>query len=254
MRLPANISYLIKSKQNEKLPDVFNEFILDSLFQMSSFVEVFEYRLNMLADNTLINITDFGTGKNRRRKVKNIAKTSSTELAYGGIMQKLVDTYGLKSALEFGTSVGIGTMFLAKSSSKMNVTTIEACKETYNFTKNEFEKRKIKNVNFINDNFDYILDNNLLKDRKFELFYLDGNHTYSATLKYFDYFLKTLSDRKSIIIIDDINWSREMFKAWREISAKMTDSLRLNLYRMGIIFTGYNLPKEEISAEIFKEK
>jgi len=253
LKLPGNISYLIRSKENEKLPDVFNEFILDSVFQMSSFIDCCEYRVNMLADNTELNVTDFGTGKSGLRKVKQIARKSSTEPRYGGVIQKIIDSFGIKSALELGTSVGIGTMFLAKANPKAKVTTVEGCPKTYEFVKNEFLKRKIGNVEFVNDNFDHLFDNDALKGQKFDLFYLDGNHTYEATLKYFDNIVKKHCRQKSIIVVDDINWSRDMFRAWKEISSRMSESLRLNLFRMGIVFSGYDMPKMEIMAEIYKE-
>ncbi|MBO7134444.1 MAG: class I SAM-dependent methyltransferase [Bacteroidales bacterium] len=253
MKLPGNISYLIRSKENEKLPDVFNEFILDSMFQMSSFVDCCEYRLNMLSDDTKLNVKDFGTGKSGVRKVKDIARRSSTQVRYGGVMQKIIDAFKVKNVLELGTSVGIGTMFLARANAKTNVTTVEGCPETYKFAMSEFAKRKIVNVTFVNDDFDHLFSSKALNGQQFDLFFLDGNHTAEATIRYFDQIMKSHCCKKSIIIIDDINWSRDMFRAWNEISERMTDSLCLNLFRMGIIFCNYGFPKGEIIAEIYKE-
>lgn len=252
MKLPGNISYLLRSKENEKLPDIFNEFILDSMFQMSSYIDCCEYRLNMLADDTMLNVKDFGTGNSGQRKVKDIARRSSTDVRYGGVMQKIIDAFKVESILELGTSVGIGTMFLARTNAKAEVTTVEGCPETSKFAKSEFAKRKIANVNFINDDFDHLFASNALKDKNFDLAFIDGNHTSEATIRYFDNIIKRYSNKKSIIIVDDINWSRDMYDAWKEISSRMPDSLRINLFRMGIIFTGYDFPKKELRAEIFK--
>ena len=252
MKLPGNISYLIRSKENEKLPEVFNEFILNSMFQMSSYIDCCEYRLNMLADNTMLNVKDFGTGNSGQRKVKDIARRSSTDVRYGGVMQKIIDAFKVESILELGTSVGIGTMFLARTNAKAEVTTVEGCPETCKFAKSEFAKRKITNVNFINDDFDHLFASNALKDQHFDLAFIDGNHTSEATIRYFDNIIKRYSNKKSIIIVDDINWSRDMYDAWKEISSRMPDSLRINLFRMGIIFSGYDFPKAEVRAEIFK--
>lgn len=208
--------------------------------------------MNMLADNTMLNVRDFGTGKSGQRKVKDIARRSSTDVRYGGVMQKIIDAFKVESILELGTSVGIGTMFLARTNAKTEVTTVEGCPETYEFAKSEFTKRKIANVNFINDDFDHLFASNALKDKNFDLAFIDGNHTSEATIRYFDNIIKRYSNKKSIIIVDDINWSRDMYDAWKEISSRMPDSLRINLFRMGIIFTGYDFPKEELIAEIFK--
>lgn len=252
MKLPGNISYLLRSKENEKLPDIFNEFILDSMFQMSSYIDCCEYRLNMLADNTMLNVKDFGTGNSGQRKVKDIARRSSTDVRYGGVMQKIIDSFKVESILELGTSVGIGTMFLARTNAKAEVTTVEGCPETSKFAKSEFAKRKIANVNFINDDFDHLFASNALKDKNFDLAFIDGNHTSEATIRYFDNIIKRYGNKKSIIIVDDINWSRDMYDAWKEISSRMSGSLRINLFRMGIIFSGYDFPKAELIAEIFK--
>ena len=252
MKLPGNISYLLRSKENEKLPDIFNEFILDSMFQMSSYIDCCEYRLNMLADNTMLNVKDFGTGNSGQRKVKDIARRSSTDVRYGSVMQKIIDAFKVEHILELGTSVGIGTMFLARTNAKAEVTTVEGCPETCKFAKSEFAKRKIANVNFVNDDFDHLFASNVLKDKHFDLAFIDGNHTSEATIRYFDNIINKYSNKKSIIIVDDINWSRDMYDAWKKISSRMPDSLRINLFRMGIIFTGYDFPKEELIAEIFK--
>ena len=222
------------------------------MFQMSSFVDCCEYRLNMLADDTMLNVRDFGTGNSGQRKVKDIAHRSSTDVRYGGVMQKIIDAFKVESILELGTSVGIGTMFLARTNAKAEVTTVEGCPETCKFAKSEFAKRKITNVNFINDDFDHLFASNALKDQHFDLAFIDGNHTSEATIRYFDNIIKRYNNKKSIIIVDDINWSRDMYDAWKEISSRMPDSLRINLFRMGIIFSGYDFPREEVRAEIFK--
>lgn len=207
----------------------------------------------MLADGTELNVTDFGTGKSGMRKVKQIARKSSTEPRYGGVIQKIIDAFKVERILELGTSVGVGTMFLARTNAKAEVTTVEGCPETCKFAKSEFAKRKIANVNFINDDFDHLFASNALKDQHFDLAFIDGNHTSEATIRYFDNIVKKYSNKKSIIIIDDINWSSDMYDAWKEISSRMPDSLRINLFRMGIIFCGYGMPKCEVRAEIFKE-
>ena len=207
----------------------------------------------MLADGTELNVTDFGTGKSGMRKVKQIARKSSTEPRYGGVIQKIIDAFKVERILELGTSVGIGTMFLARTNAKAEVTTVEGCPETCKFAKSEFAKRKIANVNFINDDFDHLFDSQALNGQKFDLFIMDGNHTCEATLRYFNHIVNNHCGQKSIIVIDDINWSRDMYHAWKEISSSMPDSLRINLFRMGIIFCGYGFPKGEVRAEIFKE-
>ena len=45
-----------------------------------------------------------------------------------------------------------------------------------------------------------------------------------------------ISDNNTVIIIDDINYSREMEEAWNEIKKYEKVSLTIDIFRMGIVF------------------
>lgn len=243
-------------KHNELLPNDFNEFILNPYFQLSSFVDVCDYKEKLLGSSDEVSVRDFGAGSKRmkksKRKIADIAKNSSTMMRFGGVFQKIVENFDVKSVLELGTSLGVGTMCFAKTSSKTKVTTIDACRETQNYAKQQFEQMKIRNVEFINSRFDDVFDSDALR-QKYDLIFLDGNHTYEATIKYFKYSTQKLCNEKYIIIVDDINWSHDMYRAWEEFVAEKNDSLRINLFRCGIIFSGYSLPNISVRAKILDD-
>ena len=44
-----------------------------------------------------------------------------------------------ENCLEFGTSLGNGTIHLALGNKDSKITTVEACQNTYNYTTNEFK-------------------------------------------------------------------------------------------------------------------
>jgi predicted O-methyltransferase YrrM len=46
--------------------------------------------------------------------------------------------------------------------------------------------------------------------------YIDGNHRYEPTMKYFD-LLMQYSHEGTILVSDDIHWSLEMTQAWKAI-------------------------------------
>jgi hypothetical protein len=48
--------------------------------------------------------------------------------------------------------------------------------------------------------------------------------------------LAELSDSKTVILIDDINYSKEMAEAWEEIKLHSKVSISVDLFRMGILF------------------
>lgn len=247
MKFPANIFYFLKPKANKKLPKVFNNYILNRNVQLYSFGEVQDYQNSLLQNEEVIQMKDFGTGSKKfndnSRVIKDIASISATKPSFGGMFQKLVEHHNVKSILELGTSVGVGAMYFAKTNESTSVTTIEACPETYSFTKKQFAKLDVKNVEFVNSTFDEVFEKNLLQKKRYELIYIDGNHNSKSVIKYFDYIVENLTDKKFIIIVDDINWSIDMHNAWKRICRTQKNSLRIDLYRMGIVFAGYDYPK-----------
>ena len=67
-----------------------------------------------------------------------------------------------------------------------------------------------------------------------DLAFIDANHTYKATMDYYQ-MIYTKCHAKSVLIFDDIYWSKEMTKAWLEIAKKPEVSVSLDTGKMGII-------------------
>ncbi len=67
------------------------------------------------------------------------------------------------------------------------------------------------------------------------LVFIDGNHRKKPVLEYFDR-MAEVSDHKTVIIIDDIYYSREMEEAWNEIKHMKEVTVTIDIFRMGIVF------------------
>lgn len=97
------------------------------------------------------------------------------------------------------------------------------------------EKLSITNIKLTEGNFDYSLPNALKSIGTLDLAFVDGNHRKKPTLQYF----KLLSDRintSSILIFDDIHWSREMEEAWESIKVHTSVKMTIDLFFMGLVF------------------
>lgn len=245
LHLPANISYFFRAKKNYLLPNIFNDYILDMSVTYYGCEDVENYRNQLLKCETIINIADFGAGSHKlgktERKIKNIAYVSGTRPEFGVFYQKLISSFGVKDILEMGTSLGIGTYYLSQASSEINLTGIEACPETAAFHRKKLIEYNIRNVKIINDTFDLVFDNNLLAGQKFDLVFIDGNHRGKYLLKYYQILTQQYCKKPFIIIADDINWSSDMYKAWKNI-VNSGQNTYLDLYRCGVVMSGYDLP------------
>ncbi len=65
--------------------------------------------------------------------------------------------------------------------------------------------------------------------------FIDANHTYEATMRYWQELVRYKGD-KSIYVVDDIHYSREMERAWNEIKAREEVSSSMDLGDMGVLF------------------
>jgi predicted O-methyltransferase YrrM len=202
-------------------------------------------RAKLLADSRSITVNDLGSGsfkmKSSLRKVSDITRYSSVPEKYGVLLSNMARAFGKPVILEFGTSMGISTMYLATSCQGATVITMEGCRETSEIAGENFREAGLNNIRLINGSFDDILP--VLKSEKVTpgLVFIDGNHRKESVISYFNQ-MADMSGTGSVVIIDDINSSRGMAEAWSEIRNHRDVTLSVDIFRMGIVFfrTGLN--------------
>jgi len=196
-------------------------------------------RKRLLADPRSIIVNDLGAGskkmKSGLRKVSDIAKYSAVPLKYGILLSNMSKAFGKPYILEFGTSFGISTLYLAASCSDAEVITMEGCRATSEIAKENFLKSGFSNIRLINAPFDEILPQ--LNDKQVcpGLVFIDGNHRKEPLIKYFSQ-VADMSGNNCVVIIDDIYSSREMAEAWTEIKNHRNVTVTVDVFRMGIVF------------------
>jgi predicted O-methyltransferase YrrM len=79
-----------------------------------------------------------------------------------------------------------------------------------------------------------------------DMAFIDGNHRYEPTLRYFN-MLMTKAQEYTILIFDDIYWSPEMTDAWQAIKSDPRVSLTIDIYRFGIVF----MHRDKLAKEDF---
>ena len=209
-------------------------------------------RSELKNSNEKIIITDFGAGstinKSNVRTIKDICSNSAKNKKYAALLYRIRKHYNSKSILEIGTSLGISACYLAIDDPTTQITTIEGCPNTANIAKNNFKKLNLDNVNLCVGNFDNILPAQLLKLKKIDLIFIDGNHRKQPTIDYFEKCLLNSHD-KSIFIFDDIHWSKGMQEAWHYIKFHPKTTATIDLFFIGIVFVNPELKKEHFSIK-----
>ena len=137
--------------------------------------------------------------------------------------------------LELGTSLGITTSYLASANPAAQITTMEGASAVAAVAKDNFNKLGLNNIRVVEGNFDHTLTDTLTTMPVIDLAFLDGNHRYEPTVRYFRQILPHLHDH-SIVILDDIHWSAEMEQAWDEVRGMEEVTLSIDLFFIGLVF------------------
>lgn len=224
----------------------FLEEVLYSKKEFYVFDELFEKRKQLRSNPSTIEVTDFGAGSRagltKTRSISGIAKKGSPDKKFLKLLFKIAHYYDSKNILELGTSLGISTSFLASAHSKSKVVTIEGCPRTAKIAQQTFDDLNLRNIELIVGQFDEQLGSALTENQPFDLIYIDGNHREEATVHYFEQIEKRAA-KEAIFILDDIYWSAGMTRAWKKIKGHKNVSVTLDLFRMGIVFTGVKTPR-----------
>jgi len=214
--------------------------------------EIEVFRKEFLQSDEIISVEDLGAGSKsmagQHRKIKDIAKSSLSSPHQCEMMSRLIAYYKPDVILEIGTSLGISTAYMAKSNTNAIVYTMEGSENIILQASSLFKKLRINNIQPILGNFDERLPILLEDLSDINFAFIDGNHTYENTVNYFNQIL-TKSNNDTIIVIDDIYWSKPMTKAWKEIKDHERTRTTIDLYYFGIV-----LLREEMSKEHFMLK
>jgi predicted O-methyltransferase YrrM len=196
-------------------------------------------RQKMIADRRSIKVHDLGSRSefsgNTEKKVSYIARKSPVSSKYGAFLSNMATEFGRPFMLELGTSLGISTMYMAASCEDSLISTIEGSSEIAAIARQNFTDAGLSNITLLEGSFDEVLPRFAAAKVKPGLIFIDGNHRKEPVLKYFND-LAMISDSSTVIIIDDINYSKEMAEAWEEIKQNEKVSVTIDIFRMGILF------------------
>jgi predicted O-methyltransferase YrrM len=198
-------------------------------------------------------VQDFGAGSktlaSNQRMVKDIAKTSLKPAKYAQLLFKIINHLHYKNIVELGASLGITTAYLAASSKDINVLSLEGSGAIANEAKKVHENLRLNNIELLVGEFDSTLNNASQKMPSIDLLYIDGNHRKAPTLKYFEHFLPQLHNN-SLVVFDDIYWSKEMTEAWEEIKQHPKVNVTIDIFEMGLVFFRTEQPKQHFKITV----
>ncbi len=207
-------------------------------------------RTKLLKDNRRVAITDLGAGSmlsNRKEKpVKEIAAGLLKAPRLARLIYRLARHQNARSVIELGTCLGLTTAYLARAAPDADVISIEGCPNIAAIAAQNLNSLAIDNVRILNGNFDTLLPRVLSEMDTVDLVFIDGNHRKQATLDYF-YQILPKANENTLLIFDDIYWSKGMEEAWNEIKSNPKVTVAVDLFWIGLVYFKKGQAKEDFN-------
>lgn len=213
--------------------------VLNDKKEYPAYKKVEEMRRSLLQDKTPLLIRDFGAGSvtsaGNERTVSSIARSAAKPKKFSQLLHRIARCYNSKNILELGTSLGISTSYLAMAHADAHVVTLEGAETVADYAAGNFRSLGLHNIHVVKGNFDDTLATVLNELPEIDLAFIDGNHRREPTLAYFHQLLPYLHN-DSMVIFDDIHWSKGMEQAWQQIGSHEAVRCSIDLFFIGIVF------------------
>ena len=241
-QLLAYIRFWLRSTNQHGVHSPFVYELVTRCFYDKSYYPTYDtlraHREHFLKDSSTIEVTDFGAGSrvftSNSRKVAKIAKTAGITKKRQRLLLRLMQYLNVKNSLELGTSLGMATAAMSLGQPEAPIQTVEGCPATAQKAQAGFDAFHLDNVALHIGPFDDFFDQ-LTADTKYDLIYLDGNHSEQHTIEYFNRLIDH-THSTSIMILDDIYWSKGMQRAWEYIKDHKEVRVTVDTFYWGLVF------------------
>lgn len=211
-----------------------------------------QLRTELLRDERVISITDLGAGSlvnnNKQKKISQLAKNALKPAKLGQLIHRIAEEFKPRNIVELGTCLGLTTAYLARANPSARVITVEGCPQTALIAQENLQKLDITNAELLTGNFDDVLPAIIAQEKELDFVFIDGNHRKQATLDYFELCLPALNEN-SVMIFDDIYWSKGMEEAWEIIKAHPQVTVTVDLFWIGLVFFRKGQAKEHFKIK-----
>ncbi|AUP78189.1 O-methyltransferase [Flavivirga eckloniae] len=249
------IKFLVRSTNQHGVHSPFVYNLVTKCFydktNYDAYKQVSNYKKALLNNKTCIKVTDLGAGsqvmKQKERRISSMAKNAGSTIKRAKFIYRLVNYFKPDTVLELGTSLGIATHAMSLANQATKITTIEGCPNISEFSKANFKKHHLNNIDLKTGNFKNVLNQSTTNN--YDLIFFDGNHQKEATLAYFETLLQT-THNDSVFIFDDIYWSKDMTEAWETIKQHPKVTVTIDTFFWGFAFFRKEQAKEHFTIRI----
>lgn len=235
--------YYLKSKTRFSVHSPFVYDLLTKVIRKQEPKSTFKDILNLKSDlnkrTDRIVVADFGAGSHiqngKEKSISSIAKNAAKPHYVAKILYALVKHFRPNNLLEFGTSLGVSSAYMAHGHKADRHITLEGCPETAKVAQQNLDKLGHDHIKVVVGEFGKTLPELLQAVNQLDFVFFDGNHQYQPTLDYFNACLAKKHEN-SVFVFDDIHWSKAMEQAWEAIQNHPETRVTIDLFWIGLVF------------------
>ncbi len=253
-RVKNFILYLIATRKissdiaSSPIISEFVQNILHDQTDYADFSKILREKRNMMNATIRLPVGKFGAARTAHVKtltLHDVIRGSSISEKHGKLLYRMSRYYKPASIIELGTAAGLSTLYLALGNPAAKVVTIEANPILSGVASAVFKRHHLNHIELMNCSFEDALPLLKLDRTSNTMIFIDGNHTYEATRKYFDFFIANTAEPYTLIL-HDINWSRGMKRIWNEVRSDLKVKTTIDIYYLGIVYNFRHLQKQHI--------
>jgi len=239
-RISSYWNYLLHAQNNAYIhsPFVFDFYQNVVLGGQILDQDIISYKTYLASNNTKLHLNTIGAKKGNTAKYSRsvashfqLTKTSKKE---GALLFRIVSHYAIQNAIELGTSLGVSSLYIAKGNSHIKLKTIDFNTDTSEVLDQFLKNRSIQNIEIIIGTFEEQVARVAEQIKPIQLAYIDGDHSYEATIKNLDTISAHL-DKTFFIVLDDIRWSKGMWRAWKQLIKNPLYNFTFDMGSIGVL-------------------
>jgi 16S rRNA G966 N2-methylase RsmD len=208
-----------------------------------AFRDVEGVRQKMLASKGVLQITPARQSndpanavESKSQSVRSLARESSVSAKVGQILFRLANQLQPRTMLELGTSIGIGTMYLASAARAARFTGLEVNSGIAGVARINLEQLGFKkNIKVVDGDLEQNLLIALKELEQPDFIFFNGSDSPEKTLRSFETSL-TFAHLKTAFVFHQTHGTKEMLEVWTKIKAHPRVTLSLDFFKISLVF------------------
>ncbi|RZK43484.1 MAG: methyltransferase domain-containing protein [Pedobacter sp.] len=200
-----------------------------------------------LVDEVIYDFSDKKVYENIEKSRKSLLDNHSSypPRKISRLIYRLTTNHPAKKIVTLGTGSGITTAYLSAANPDASILSIEESPEIAEIAYHNFSALGVPNIEIQVGNFDDLF---VKEGEQLDLIYISGKHKKNALLKYFGTCL-TRAHEGTLLILDNIYWSKEMKEAWSQIKANKSVTVTIDLFWAGLVYFRKGQVKEDFKIK-----